>query len=622
MTNSQPKIITVYCGELCKSSKCNSTEINLLNYDNHGLSQNITVNLSQFVINPHSLSERMIDLLQLAAYVFCADRLANRGERNSVENTSWARTFEYHIPVCDLEFWNSPQVKATLSEVLQFMTGDRRHSFFFEKAERISMEDERSQLSMFDTEYVTLDDAKNTDVMLFSGGLDSLAGAIERLNTTNHNLCLVTHKSNRVVSHTQDVLIKHMVEKYGRRIIRYGFECHNRQGTPSREETQRTRMFLFTAIAFAICFCYKKKELYIYENGMTSLNFPKQMDVFNARASRTTHPKTIGLLRKFCRLMEPEFNIVTPFCRMTKEDVLSIFARFEEKAIIASAVSCSSSRNRPSDMPHCGCCSQCIDRIFAIHAAGLQDYDAPYAEDIVTHIPNNEVLQRVYHTMRMATSERIKDISEFYQEYPTEIMDILDFWPLDNPEDAIQEVFELYNRFGDSIIRASKNIAFRYDNLSEMPFKPSLLSVLSDRSYLQSPILMRVSEIDQILKHSIPLSFQRNRPESENAFNDMVQGVLTTHGKFTREFPIIQFGLTAYKADHSNGDLIVESKYLRGNTTPSVAIRGITTDIVQIPTEYGIMFVIYDPDRSIKDDDEFISALQKYRDNCYVKIYR
>ena len=146
--------------------------------------------------------------------------------------------------------------------------------------------------------------------MLFSGGLDSLAGAIERLNDFgSRKLCLVTHKSNKVVSHTQDALVKHLVSRYGNRIIRYGFECHNKKGAPGKEETQRTRIFLFTAIAFAICQCYEKKELYIYENGMTSLNLPKQADVFNARASRTTHPKTIGLLQKFYKLFEPTFII-------------------------------------------------------------------------------------------------------------------------------------------------------------------------------------------------------------------------------------------------------------------------------------------------------------------------
>lgn len=304
------KSINVTCGELCQSNECTSENINLISNDSIDLPSNITVGLGNFVRNPHSLSDRLLDLLQIAAYVFCADRLADRGERKSVDNSAWARSFSFHIPVSDMSFWDRDVVKAALNEALTFMTGDRMYSFSFSKSTHIALEDEKSQHSLFSTEYVSLDDAANTDIMLFSGGLDSLAGAIERLNDFgSRKLCLVTHKSNKVVSHTQDALVKHLVSRYGNRIIRYGFECHNKKGAPGKEETQRTRIFLFTAIAFAICQCYEKKELYIYENGMTSLNLPKQADVFNARASRTTHPKTIGLLQKFYKLFEPTFII-------------------------------------------------------------------------------------------------------------------------------------------------------------------------------------------------------------------------------------------------------------------------------------------------------------------------
>lgn len=63
-------------------------------------------------------------------------------------------------------------------------------------------------------------------------------------------------------------------------------------------------MFLFSAIAFSLCNYYGKHSFYVYENGITSMNLPKQADVINARASRTTHPKTLGLLRKFYKLDE------------------------------------------------------------------------------------------------------------------------------------------------------------------------------------------------------------------------------------------------------------------------------------------------------------------------------
>lgn len=459
--------------------------------------------------------------------------------------------------------------------------------------------------------------------MLFSGGLDSLAGAIERLNLfQSRKLCLVSHKSNKVVTHIQNSVINHLTTKYGDRILRYGFECHNKKAAPSKEETQRTRIFLFTAIAFAICNCYEKKEFFVYENGMTSLNLPKQADVFNARASRTTHPKTIGLLQKFYKLFDPAFQINTPYYNKTKTDIVSLFAKYAEENIISSAVSCSSSRSRPVTMPHCGCCSQCIDRIFAVYASGLDEYDAIYSDDIIHHISNVETSQRVYNTLRLAAGETVHNADELLTKYPTEVWAAMEYWPTDNPDDALSEIYDLFCRFGDSVLKACKAIQFRHDNLTAAPEKSSLLGILADRTYLQTPVALRVTEIDLILRSAIPLAFQKNRPVNENEFNDTVQAILNSHGNFTREYPVIKFGLTTYKADHGEGNLLIESKYLRKSTTPSVAIHGITTDIVEVPPDYGLMFVIYDPDRSISNDDEFINALEQKRHACHVKIYR
>lgn len=130
-------------------------------------------------------------------------------------------------------------------------------------------------------------------------------------------------------------------------MIPYGFECHNKKKLSSIEETQRTRMFLFASIAYAICNCFNKDKFFVYENGITSINLPSQGDVLNARASRTTHPKTIGLLKKFLRFFNEKFDIITPYCLKTKEDIFDVFKKYDEKEILSSSISCSSSRSQP-----------------------------------------------------------------------------------------------------------------------------------------------------------------------------------------------------------------------------------------------------------------------------------
>lgn len=189
------------------------------------------------------------------------------------------------------------------------------------------------QLSLFSSEYTTIEEADKTDVLLFSGGLDSLAGAIQRLNDyPERKLYLVSHRANTVTMHTQDIISDYLKNKY-KRIINYGFKCHNKIIVSAREETQRSRMFLFAAIAFAICNCYDKKEFYVCENGITSINLPKQHDSINARNSRTTHPKTIGLLKEFFRVFDDQFNITTPYYNLTKKDVVTLFKHIESKIL-------------------------------------------------------------------------------------------------------------------------------------------------------------------------------------------------------------------------------------------------------------------------------------------------
>ncbi|TEB17504.1 7-cyano-7-deazaguanine synthase [Pelotomaculum sp. FP] len=627
--NSQPskpnEAIIVYCDELCKSSICNSQELNLLNRDIDGLEANITIEFNKFVRNPENLSPRILDLLRIAAYVYCADRLINRGERDSLNNTAWSRAFEFHIPVSDIAFWSDGKVSTKMGEALAFMTGDRRFNFSFTKASLSPVNTDNQQLSLFSTEYITLDEAEKTDVMLFSGGLDSLAGAIQRLNDHNdRKLCLVSHKANNCTIRTQNATAKHLRDKYSNRAIQYGFECHNKKAAPSREETQRSRMFLFSAIAFAICNCYEKKEFFVHENGITSINLPKQSDTFNARMSRTTHPKTIGLLREFFRLFDKDFNIITPYYNKTKSDILDIFKQYGEENIITSSVSCSSTRNKPKNSAtHCGCCSQCIDRIFAIYASGLEDYDVTYADDIIKEILDKKTAQHLYNTLRLACAESSRTKDELFRSYTDEITDVINYWPNDNPDDSLDEIFQLYGRFGDSVMKAIKSIQLKFEDPRVPVNKNSLLGIVAEREYLNTPVQIRVNEMDTILRKAIPMSFQREKPKDENDMNDKVQALLSTQGEFTREYPALQFGETAYKADHAKDGLIIESKFPRGKTAKSTVSEGIAADITKIPSSVaGILFVVYDPERKITDDDLFISTFEATRQNCFVRIYR
>jgi hypothetical protein len=624
MTKASPKLVKVFCGELCNTTKCTSTELNLLNRNINELETNITIGYDKFVKDPENLSPRILDLLQIAAHVFCADRLINRGGRDSLGNEAWGRSFEFHIPVLDYEFWSNQPLQNALSEALVFMTGDRKYSFVFEQSALGHLpKTEYKQLSIFNDEIEYIDGSGDVDVLLFSGGLDSLSGMVERLNILpNNRLLVVSHKANNHVTHTQQKIVEYLQNRYKNRLLHYGFECHNRK-MQSKEETQRTRMFLFSSIAFAICNCADKHSFYIYENGITSINLPTQTDVINARASRTTHPKTLGLMRKVFNFFDADFDIIAPYYDKTKEDIFKIFETYDEKNLLKSSVSCSSTRKKPGMFNHCGCCSQCIDRHFAAYASGLDEYDVDYTDDFITKIPDDETRQRLWQTLRLASAENLQTMENLFKNYPDEMVDIVEYWHCDNYEDSLAEIHLLFSRYGDSIMRAAKAMQAKHDNLSVPIAEDSLLSMLSSREYLKTPMQIRTEEIDKVLRISIPQLFHSVKPQDENDFNDKVQGVLSAAGSnFTREYPVLKFGISSYRADLSDDALIIESKYLRGKTPPSVATEGIAADITKIPQALGVLFVVYDPERKIVNDAEFCRSFEKQRRSCFVRIYR
>lgn len=622
MTDVPSKLVKVYCGELCRSSDCTAAELNLLHREINGIEPNVTIGYSKFVDDPEHLPPRILDLLQIAAYVFCADRMAYRGDRFSVNNNAWARSFEFHIPVMDIDFWNNQELQNALSEALVFMTGDRKYCFNFTKSELGHLhEPEFKQLSIFnsDSEYEELESA---DVLLFSGGLDSLAGTVEILNTCPDNkLIVVSHQANTSVIRTQKMIIEHLQHKYQNRLIPYGFLCHNKK-TQSKEETQRTRMFLFSCSAFAICSHVKKHSIYVYENGITSINLPIQQDVINARASRTTHPKTLNLMKRFFRFFDSEFNFAVPYYSKTKEDILKVFADFDEKELLASSVSCSATR-ASGMVNHCGCCSQCIDRRFAVYASGLDDYDANYIDDFIAKIPNDETSQRLWQLLHLASAKKLQSPTELFSNYPDEITNLMEHWHCDNPEDSLAEIFALLSKFSDSTLRAAKAMQLKHDDLRFQVTNDSFLSMLSSREYLKTPTQLRVEEICNALRTSIPQAFNASKPNDENDFNNKVQALLTAAGnRFAREYPTIKFGITSYRADLSDDTLIIESKYLRGYTSQSKATEGIAADITKVPDELPLLFVVYDPERKITNDDEFVSSFELKRQLCFVRIFR
>ena len=487
MRNVSPQIVLCNGANLPQQSP--QHEPLILEYrENADSDQNVKLALPDFIRSVKYLPDRILDLLEIATYVFCADRLIARGSNANLEYHSWSRLFHFAIKVRDFEFWNMPIVKKALKDVLTFMSGDQAYHFTFQPGHSTP------PTGLFDEKRFQVKPQKNTKFVLFSGGLDSLAGIVSSLEDSVDQLCLVSHRSGQpATAKTQDQLIEELDRCYPNRIKYYKFHC-SLQGIEAKEETQRTRAFLYTSIAYALVHAFSHQEIFVYENGITSINFPTQQNQMNARSSRTTHPKTIVFLENFFRLFseinQPKVKIITPFLWKTKADIFHILDGVGRKDLISSTVSCShTSRNRTAT--HCGGCSQCIDRRFAAYGSELDNMDdvGIYTSDFIRRgIENDQVRTALIDYVCQATEFASLDLNDFYFQMFGELVDFIDCVPGASEQEKVEKIWKLCHRHGKQVSAAISRMQAIHDN----PFLPlpegSFLQMIARRDYLPNPI--------------------------------------------------------------------------------------------------------------------------------------
>jgi hypothetical protein len=445
--------------------------------------QRIKVNLPQFVQRARHIPDRIRDLLELAAYVFSADRLVSRGSKSAVEYQRWSgRAFNFVVKVRDYEFWNRSEVRELLEKSLEFVSGDRSYSFNFQPGH------ETPPAGLFDKKEFRIDRGSDTSVSLFSGGLDSLTGAAHRLTTTEENLCLVSHRSQPSIIRTQDRLLEALRQQFPGRLDHYKFKCN--LSPKAREETQRTRSFLFGAIAFAIASTFSLDSFYLYENGVTGLNLSPRQSLLNARASRTTHPQTVYHLEElFSRIHEGKFRIQNPFSWKTKTDVIRLLhEEYECGHLHDSAVSCGVTRSRlPVNVTHCGGCSQCVDRRFASYAAGKEDRDSVgiYGTNIVYEGTDSREYQSTFREfMRLAARFRKNGLDTFYRNWINELSEAVEYLrDPDDEDEAVRAIHELHQRHGKQVEKAIQRMRLGEDVYSSPP-EGSVLEAVNNREHL------------------------------------------------------------------------------------------------------------------------------------------
>jgi len=395
-----------------------------------------------------NVPDLLLDLLEIAAYVYCADQRASRGSDELTNyGDHWRRDLHFSIPVRCLDVWLDAQVQEELCATLGFLSDDT-YTFEFIPAE------EPAQIKELYFPNLVEAAPDIDEVALFSGGLDSFAGVVNDVVQHGKSLLLVGHFSTSKVRSVQDALIEELRRRgLGRQVFFVPVWISNIDTRPV-EHTQRTRSFLFACLGLAVAQMVKKTRFTFYENGVVSLNLPISGDVAGGRATRTTHPRVLrGFERLFSMILEQDISIDTPLQWMTKPEVALLLKNAGVPETVLMTCSCSRTHLRTKKHPHCGECSQCIDRRFAVLAAGLEKHEpaTTYRHDLLTADRTGDVNLRLALNY-VAFFNELKGISRdrFLQEYP-EVASALREFPDLTTEEAQTRLYEMLQRQVDAI---------------------------------------------------------------------------------------------------------------------------------------------------------------------------
>jgi len=396
-----------------------------------------------------NIPPRLLDLLEIASAVFCADSTVSRGDLTQPrDGKKWRRNLNFNFAVRDITFWEQSDVSRLLRDTIEFMTDDKIECLFTESVQSPQIQ------SYLKYDVHTEEAFQIDDVVLFSGGLDSLAGALQTLVTTDRRIALVTHRSAPKTMHHQNELVKHLKKQFGDRILWVPVLVH-RKGQKSKESTQRSRSLLFAALGCVVAQMLGSNQIQFFENGIVSQNLPLARPITGTLATRTTHPQTLkyleALLSEVC---EGPLDVHNKFEWWTKSDVINFLKTKGHSKLLPYTVSCNHTFKRKSEVRHCGSCTQCLDRRFAVLANDLGEFerDGDYATDVLYGTRDRDdqkalAVEWIRHARRLSAMTE----NEFQNRFMSDLLRIAR--PFGDTRTAMANSHQMHQRHGDAVIR-------------------------------------------------------------------------------------------------------------------------------------------------------------------------
>ncbi|MFJ8637216.1 hypothetical protein [Streptomyces sp. NPDC093568] len=284
------------------------------------------------------------DLARIAASAYLADRTVRRP-------LTFVRTIELTAHTANPDPWNST-CGQLVEELLHWLTGD----VWLLRA-----------VPATPTNRTLTPLAPADDVMLLSGGLDSLCGAVDYLTDGTERIHLSHHDGSTAVRGAQIKASSWLQDQAAHPLRHLSIKIC--QTGPSPEPSSRSRSLLFAALAAALAASASSLQVTVPENGFTSINPPLTAARGGALSTRSTHPGTFRRLNALLAAADISVQITNPYLHCTKGELLARAHERTGDALLAAAadtLSCGKldgARYPGGDANlNCGLCVACLVR--------------------------------------------------------------------------------------------------------------------------------------------------------------------------------------------------------------------------------------------------------------------
>lgn len=571
-----------------------------------GPSANVLIDLAQIELASDSdMLAVCHDFMVIAAYVLLTDGAVTRGPKTDPFARKWRRDLLLHVPVREPDRWSA--AKAALVAALEWTTDD---SWDFEF--RAEAPEQQLRLSL-----APVGEEAPSCVVLFSGGLDSTA-AVLALVDAGERPQLVSHWTTQTGRHHREEVLARLRSALPTwRFPNPTLHTMRRAGDAA-EYTQRSRGFLYLSAGVAVAVQSGLGRLVVAENGVTSLNLAQSGQAVGAMRSRTTHPKTLALFRALVAELGLPVAIETPLADSTKGEVIRETVRLGGAPLAHSTFSCATSMFTSAAQPHCGVCSQCVDRRFAGVWAGWDD-DLECVQHQIDlfrdPLADGEAAMYAEHYLRFASDITVMSQDEFVSKH--------DVWRAavvaGDPAAEMERIYALVRRHAQQVEVAYGGVCARNqaDYLAGRLPADGLLRRIGRLEHRAEDWARLADRIAETVAPALRKSLSGQLPKDEADLQRLIDGLASAAElRLHREVPTVRFGVVRTIPDFSRSsddvgpDLYIEVKLVREKRQ----VGGVTDEMLaDIPkyTDAGrsVLFLVFDSGGFITDDEAFAAPL-------------